>query len=258
MNLLIELCSLLPVVERDLEKVRRWTNYQTSSGSRSQTTLAHTASIQLVAQVVLEAERRHGIHEIDAAMVLGALAVHDIGEVVCAEIGHDVVYDQKTAASDAEELVAFNKLIETFPAHLRDMFLDHFLLQFVDKNTNFDEKSRERIERLSTENRTEAAIFEAVERMDYLLYALHEYNTKGNLRILVHTLRRSHEKLRALSEILPGFATIYDSEVTLWAERHLENYKGVTEEMIPDRGPDLQKTTPRVQPLEKPATHSDK
>lgn len=234
MKILEGLTPLMARIEAGLDKVQRWTNFQQSSGSRAQTTLAHTASIQFVAIAVIEAERTHNPEPFDAAFVHQALALHDLGEVAFAADGHDVLYDNKNDQSDQRELQAVSDMIRSFPDWLREVWLTRYLAQYASKPGGFDAETQVCLTALAKDRRLECRLFAAVENLDYLLYAYHEYRRAGNLRILVHTLHRSHTKLKALAAELPGFGHLYTEEIIAWAEGILMENEGLEEASIVD------------------------
>lgn len=220
--------------EHDLGRVRRWSNFQ----GRPQTTLAHTATIPLVAMAVIAAVRNHD-EEIpfNEELVLGALLLHDLGETVKAEEGKDTVYLNKNDSQDALELEAFKGHLESYPEYAREKLLTQYLLQHVRKREAFQGADRAILERLAALNRNEALLFELVERFDYMLYAFHELKERGNMRIMVHTLRNQHARLYELSREFKGFAReYYTSGFCHWAEDLLRRHKDDKEEDVPASG----------------------
>ncbi|MBU1032455.1 hypothetical protein KJ937_00800 [Patescibacteria group bacterium] len=236
MDTLRALAILQPQVEKGLDKVQRWTNFQKSSGSRSQTTLAHSVSIQLAAIAVITAEQRHNPEPFDAGFVHQALALHDLGELCRAEIGFDVVHLQKTTGSDLKEVETARNLFLSLPSPLRDQCMFLFLSQFASKEKMLDGQEKDMMDQLRAEKSLECLIFNAIERVDYILYAYSEYLLHGNVRIMIHVLRNQHAKLKALAEQLPGFAKeIYKPDMIAWADKLLAEYEDVEENEIPNR-----------------------
>lgn len=233
------LAQLQATIERELGKVQRWSQFQKQSGSRPQTTLGHTASIQVVATLVILAEQRWNPKPFDAAFVHQMLALHDLGEIVRADLGQDVLDPDKTADSDCREVEAFKRSILSLPETHRIELLYRVLGQFALKPHALAGREPDLLALLAAEKRLECLLFHAIEYLDYFLYAHLEYYTRGNLRIMVHVLKNHHTRLKALAEQLPGFAQeFYTPKVVAWAEDLLKQYEGVAEPEIPDRKED--------------------
>lgn len=237
MQALSGLAHLQAAVEQGLDKVQRWGQFQESSHSRSQTTLGHTTSLQLVAIALVLAEQRWNSKSFDAGFVHQMVAVHDMGEVVRADVGRDVLVPDKTWEKDWREVQAFKQLCLTLPETQRTALLFRYLGQFALQPSALGGNESELLALLAAEKRLECLLFQVIEKLDYLLYALYELRTRGNLRIVVHVLRHNHTQLKALAGQLPGFAKeLYTPEVVAWAEDLLQQFQGVTDEQeIPDR-----------------------
>ncbi|MFH2232080.1 MAG: HD domain-containing protein [Patescibacteria group bacterium] len=238
MQTLYALSLLQAKLEADLNKVQRWSQFQASSNSRPQTTLDHTATVQLVATLVVQAERRHNPEPFDAAYVHQMCAVHDLGEVVYSNVGCDVVLTNKTEQTDVNEVSAVRKLLHSLTDTHQEELLERFMGQFALRKNSLSSEEKAALEKLADEKRLECMLFEAIEHLDYLLYAYREYLTRGNLRIVVKVLRDSHPWLKELAEQLPGFGReIYTPALIAWADDLCEQTKGLELEDIPDRGP---------------------
>lgn len=259
MQTLSGLAHLQAVVEQGLGKVQRWGQFQESSHSRSQTTLGHTTSLQLVAIALVLAEQRWNPKPFDAGFVHQMVAVHDMGEVVRADVGHDVLVPDKTWEKDWREVQAFKRLCLTLPETQRTALLFRYLGQFALQPNALGGNEAELLALLAAEKRLEYMLFQAIEWLDYLLYALYELRTRGNLRIVVLVLKNHHTRLKALAQQLPGLAKeFYTPEVVAWAEDLLQQFQGVTDEQeIPDRkGAGLRKAQ-RDLPLDLTGTGND-
>jgi 5'-deoxynucleotidase YfbR-like HD superfamily hydrolase len=236
MQTLDGLAQLQATVEKELAKVQRWGQFQDSSGSRPQTTLGHTASLQLVAVALVLAEQRWNPMPFDAGFVHQMVALHDMGEVVRADAGRDVLAPDKTWEKDWREVQAFKQLCLTLPEIQRTPLLFRYLGQFALQPNALGGNESELLALLATEKRLECLLFQVIEKLDYLLYALYEFRTRGNLRILVHVLRAYHVQLLKLTERLPGFAKeLYTTQVVTWADGLLEQFANTEERDVPDR-----------------------
>ena len=234
MKALGQFAGKIATYEGELDQVRRWSNFN----GRHQTTLGHTATIVQVGMTVLAVIRHHDDElPLNEELVLGALSLHDLGETVKALEGKDTVYALKSNEQDALELEAFKAHLESYPECVREKFLTQYLLQHVRKRDAFQGRDREILERLAQLNLNEAMLFELVERFDYLLYALNELMERGNMRIMIHTLRNQHGRLHELSKMFKGFAReYYTPGLCHWLEELLRRHKDDREETIPNSG----------------------
>ncbi len=208
-----------------LPEVVRWKKYiDKDEGTRPQNTLQHSHSIVLLGSIVLEKLRPYV--DIDGRFVLTALNVHDIGE---GEVGMDTLYFDKNVSADLQEYVGFRKLYEILGQPVFDYLNKAFLLQFALKNPpEFPEDARKVMDVLSKENKLECLIFEALERFDYILYAMEQYLEKGNRKIAVQTLRNQIPHLDRLSGEIPGFReTVWTNEISEWCKNFIEFNKDI-------------------------------
>lgn len=72
-----------------------------------------------------------------------------------------------------------------------------------------------------------AYAFEAIERWDYIMYALEQWTRHGNPTFLVKTLRNQMDRLDNLAGILPGFSIeVWTPEIRAWCTAFLAEYEG--------------------------------
>lgn len=190
--------------QEQLPGVQRWKKYDKpmdGSKVRVQNSLQHSYSITLLGKIVCM--RLDPYVKLDHLFLMTSLLLHDHGE---GEIQQDTVYIDKTNQGDLDEYLAFKKRFEQLgDAHYNELE-KAFLLQFVSKPfEHFPQKAQNQMRYLQTQYLKEAYAFDAVERWDYLLYAVEQYYEFGNFKILVQTLRHQIPHLDRLAEILPGF-----------------------------------------------------
>jgi hypothetical protein len=189
-----------------------------------------------VGYAAVRAEQQHGDVPFEEAFVLAALTFHDFGETAYAETGADPVYNTKSIDKDLAELDEFTQQIAEFPEYMQETWLDRYLLQHVSRRDKFPTAYRKRLEDLARLRMNEAQLFELVERLDYVLYAYHEFADVGNARIMIHTLRNQHAKIFELTRTFKGVAKeIYTAQFRMWAEEILRRHKDDEEAAIPDR-----------------------
>lgn len=207
-----------------LPAVVRWGKYiERDGGARRQDSLQHSFSITLLARMLIEKLRPHVV--LDGELLMTAALVHDLGE---GEIGQDTLYIDKDVGGDLREYNAFMSRFMQLSNELLGEFVRAFLLQFALKNPeNFPPAARKVMEELAREKRMEALAFEALERWDYVLYALEQYLKRGNAQILVQTLRHQIPHLRELAVLLPGFGTeVFTESVYDWCLQFMRAHDG--------------------------------
>jgi len=164
-------------------------------------------------------------HSLDRNLILTALAIHDVGE---GEIKKDTLYIDKTPDGDLEEYFAFRERYARLGPRSFEPLHRAFLLQFTFKDPEvFPPDACHEIQRLGQTHLYEALAFDAIERWDYVLYALEQYHERGNEKILVQTLRNQIPHFERLTEKLPGFSqTIWTQEISLWTNDFLSAHEG--------------------------------
>jgi hypothetical protein len=161
--------------------------------------------------------------DLDEALVLSALALHDVGE---GEVGSDTLYIDKTKHGDVNEYLAFRNLYREMKPGVLFSLKKAFLLQFcLSDYSEFPEEAQRIMDSLKKEKKFEALAFEAIERLDYILYAVEQWEN-GNQKILVQTLRHQLEKIDSLAESLPGFKKVWTKKISVWSENFLEENQG--------------------------------
>ncbi len=211
-----------------LPEVVRWKKYiDKDQGARLQNSLQHSHAITLLGAMMVG--QLHPYVQLDSGLLMTALAVHDVGE---GEIGKDTLYIDKSTAGDLDEYLAFQRRYEPLGESAFNVLHRAFLLQFALKNPeSFPPRARALMCKLAVTNRLEALAFDAVERWDYVLYALEQYRERGNEKILVQTLRHQIGHLNRLSDDLPGFSqAICKKESSVWSAEFLGSHRGKWEE----------------------------
>lgn len=187
-----------------LPQVQRWSKYcgrSKGGGARRQNSLQHSYAIALLGKILYHKIRPYIV--LDEGLLLTAFLIHDHGE---GEILSDTHYIDKNEEGDLEEYNAFVKRYSALPEEIFGEFHRAFLLQFALKAPlNFPESACVLMAELAAQQRQECLVFDAVERWDYVLYALEQFHDRGNTRILVQVMRHQKEHLDRLAEELPGF-----------------------------------------------------
>lgn len=206
-----------------LPQVIRWDGYVQDAehgGARTQDTLAHSYSLTMLGLILMEQLPL----TVDKHLMTTSFLVHDHGE---GELGRDILYAQKTEQGDLDEYLAFKKRFSIL-GDTYSFFERAFLIQFALKApTSFPPDAQRIMQTLEKENGTECLFFDAVERFDYLLYALEQYEERGNTRILVHVLRKQLPHLSRLAGALPAFSNTWTPNTESLCKAFLAEYEGL-------------------------------
>ncbi len=222
--------SLLPIIEtwkapqEGMSHVVRWLKYHNDEpGVRRQDSSQHTISIVVLAMIVVAVLRKY--IPLDGWLLTDAFSLHDLGEGECKKDTH---YIDKSVTGDLEEYLAFRQRYEFLGPVVFESLHPAFLLQFAAKNPSIFPKDAQRIMAdLCRDYPMEILVFDAIERWDYVLYALEQYHERGNEKILTQVLRHQVPHLDVLAVELPGFGVeIWKSEISLWAHDFLKAHEG--------------------------------
>ncbi len=207
-----------------LPEATRWKKFiKSGRGARPQNSLQHTHAITFLAIVLSKRLRRYT--SLDTELIFTAVHVHDHGE---GETELDVLYIDKDAALDLREYEVFARRFSQLPDDEFVLFQRAFLLQFCLKEWgHFPRETRSALKELAEQHRTEALFFEAVERWDYVIYALEQFQERGNKVILIQTLRHQVQHLDRLARDLPGFGDeVWTEDVRAWFQALLDQHEG--------------------------------
>ncbi len=210
--------------QTQLPSVVRWSKYiDKDQGARKQDSLQHSYSLSVLGVLMLARLRRQGM--LDEVLVLTALLLHDHGE---GEIGKDTLYVDKSTEGDLAEYLAFRARYGRLSPEEFTFVHRAFLLQFALKDPpEFPEDARAIMRCLRLDHRADCLAFDALERWDYVLYALEQYAERGNEKILVQTLRNQLPKLDLLARDLPGFRqAVWTDETAADARAFLARFDG--------------------------------
>ena len=87
------------------------------------------------------------------------------------------------------------------------------------------------MKKLAKENKTECLLFEAIEKLDYILYAIEQYLERGNRKILVQVVRNQSPHMDKLASEIPGFReNVWTGEFSGWCKFAAENNNDIAEE----------------------------
>jgi len=200
--------SLFPIwfsAQTNLGAVFRWQNHPQVSQGRKQSTLAHTVSLAFLGTIALPILQSHN-QDLESDLLLASLVIHDFSEGV---LNRDILASHKREEDDLQEYLSFRE----FFRHCAESWTfceKAFLLQFVRKpHRCFPNNIQEKIKKIALSNELEAMMFEAIERLDYILYAREHCETSGDNRLLHEVMTRHGPILGQLRSKIRGFEKIW-------------------------------------------------
>lgn len=198
----------------EIEKIIRWEKYFKTGKSKKENSLQHSYVASLLALIVLDNEMNNSEIPPNSYLVLKSIILHDLGEI---EEG-DTVYIDKNEEGDKREYEFFKNLVDNLPENNKESFILAYNLQNTNKNfLKFDKNKYNK----------EIKLFEAIERLGYLLFGYNEYTKYNREEIFVQILRHQHKHLVRLSKELPRFGkTFYNGDIRESIEKFLEKYEG--------------------------------
>ncbi len=197
--------------QTEMAKVIRWSKYVKANPSlRRQSTVEHSWSISFLGYAVISMIKPHLKFAIDGELLMGAITVHDMAEGM---LGRDVLYLEKTEEKDRDEYLAFMEQTKALPRAMRESLEEAFLLQFALKRPKcFPAAAQAVMERLAAEKTIEASLFDAIERLDYLMYALECYRHHKDKVVIDAVFSNQLAKLDQHALYTPGFSYVWKPE----------------------------------------------
>ncbi len=141
--------------------------------------------------------------------------IHDYGEGIR---GKYVLYKDRKDEDAANEFAAFqermskNMTPSTFASFERDFLIQHCLKNETARAL-FPNRARKVMAELARERRVEALLFDAIERWDYVIYAVEQYQSYDNLQILAETLQHQCHHLDRLAKELDETVPVFGEQI---------------------------------------------
>lgn len=198
-----ELQNLLTELVQRIEGIQRWKRYPHKF---QQNVLEHTMETVLLTKMVIAIEREVDT-QFDAYLLLSAAADHDLGEGIIGDIAYDIKNDVRV--KDALEIIEKEQFQLMFSKLDFGPYSDAVVRMF----TRSFEVQEEQIS-------VEGQLFNAIEKLGYVIFALREIDEKNE--IFVKVLVNHHESLIAYSKKYTSIGLIY--EKCLEHMRHLGTF----------------------------------
>lgn len=202
-----------------MPEVVRWKAWHEKQGTRRQDDLQHSYSLVVFTLNFIDRLNLHLYLKIDPLLLIRAVTFHDHGE---AELKRDVLLNDKNDDEDLREYLAFVARFRNIYEFER--YHRAFLLQFVPKRpANFPPEAQAIMAQLAEDHPCDVAAFQAIENLDYLLYAIEQRVTLGNRDCLAQVFKNAKPKLDLLARELPGLrAEFWTPELIAWCEEMAE------------------------------------
>ncbi len=220
----LDLWSLL---QEGYRKIPRWGEYRKANPKLPlQTNLEHQNSLDWLFQSALPFV---GSKQLCRRVLSTACKVHELGEVD----NGDTLFHNKTPDKHLRELLSFEEIVSRMDfvnTFHKDMLREAFILQFVtDKKVTFEGHpwAERKLENARFEYFEEGQVFNALETLDYVLYAIHGYRVCGDVVILKHIYSNQVEILDQYSVTIPGFDVWWDKKMSSRAHRFMRKYADI-------------------------------
>lgn len=172
----------------------RWEGFE--NRHYEQSSAHHSLGITLLAAHCFERERRAGKHTIDELIVMTLALIHDFSEGAIGDVRYVFKHDPRL-----KKLCHEIEHEETLKQMERLGFAAPFL---------------RRVYCLPGDS-LEARFFDAMEKLDYVLFALAEYEGHAN-KALLPVFATQREMLKKYAEEFPSVGEIYDAELRGWVD----------------------------------------
>lgn len=181
------------VFER-LSRCIRWEGFK--DRHYPQSSLHHSLGIAALTAYCLEREKQAGKNNLDALLVLAHAQIHEFDEGGIGDVRYVFKHDPRI-----EFLYAMIEKEEALKQMERLGFAGPFLRRTY----------------CLTEGSLEARFFDAMEKLDYVLYALFEYVEHAN-KSFISVFATQREMLKIYAEEFPSVGEIYDAELRDWID----------------------------------------
>jgi len=186
-----KLQNLLTELVQRIEGIQRWKRYPHTF---RQNVLEHTMETVLLTQMVIAIEREAGT-QFDAYLLLSAAADHDLGEGIIGDIAYDIKNDIRV--KEALEAIEKEQFQFMFAKVDFGSYTDTVVKMFV---RSFEVQE----EQISVEGQ----LFNAIEKLGYVIFALREIDEKHD--VFVKVLVNHHKDLVGYSKKYTSVRLIYE------------------------------------------------
>ena len=185
---------------------------------REQNCLQHTDALSWL-MIIFVNMTKHDAPNLDYQLLLSIPPIHDEGEDI---LNRDIAFTVKNNGHDLAEYNAFRTRYICLEKSMNGTFENlhrAFLLQFcLNIPENFSSSTKQLMTQLAKNHNQEARIFNALEHIDYILFALEQYICRGHIKILYEVVKKSMPILDDHAKHLPTLKKY------LWTEEVQQNF----------------------------------
>jgi len=219
-DLILELFPIWKLSQIDLSKTIRWKEHLKGNPEmRRQSVLDHTLSFSIVSTIALMLMQPY--KKLNEALLQKAFLIHDLPEGI---LRRDINAQKKQDEDDRDEFLAFEDKFRHLPDDAYIELRKAYLLQFARRNPDcFPEHARAVMEDIVEKNFYEAVAFEALEKWEYIFYALETSQDQTHPYLFTKVLCDNLPQLQEYAEILPGFReAVFTHEFEGYIKKYLE------------------------------------
>ncbi|MEZ4102984.1 MAG: hypothetical protein R3B55_00170 [Candidatus Paceibacterota bacterium] len=219
------------IFQEGYRNVPRWKGYcDVNPNLPLQTNLEHQNSLNMVFASALPFL---GEPELNRSLLIQASLLHELGEVD----NGDTLYHLKTEEKHLRELLSFDRIITKHfsffePWSVKSCRRAYILQHVVNEGLTFSGHSwaEDMLRNTRKVYLAEGQVFDALERLDYVLYALKAYQKCGDVVILKHVYCNQVKRLDGYAKTIKGFNKFWTKEVSAAAKQFMRRYADIPSE----------------------------
>lgn len=208
-----------------LGKTVRWRDFE---NIREQNSLEHSFSLAVLANIITRLLKP--FHpSLDAELIKDAALLHDIGEY---GQNRDIPYVCRKKFRNREEYENFKRVFSYVKPEIFDELKRPFLLQFaLLDHSVFEGEDKNILRGLKKHRRKEAQIFEALEHLEYIFFAIEQWQTRGHEKICKQILETNGPVLGKIAKKIKGFDLIWSADTCKWCRDFVQTHRYIPKEI---------------------------
>ncbi len=208
--------------------VPRWKGYRdVNPNLQLQTNLEHQNSLNML---FISALPVIGDSELSRSLLIQASLLHELGEVD----NGDTLYHLKTEEKHLKELLSFDEILIKCLSFLEPKLIDayrrpYILQHVVNGSVNFSGHpwAEEMLISAREKYLSEGQVFDALERLDYVFYALRCFQGCKDVVILKHVYCNQVKRLDGYAKTIQGFNKWWTKDMSAAAKQFMVRYADI-------------------------------
>jgi len=209
------------------KKIERWKGYRdVNPNIPFQTNLDHQNGVDFLTQFVLPSI---GSTSLRRRMTNTGVKNHEVGEID----NGDTLWHNKTKDKHTKELTSFDKMftsMEFLSTRSLEILREAFLIQFIsDEKVTFKGHpwAEKMLFELRKNHEEDGRVLNAIELLDYVLFAMRAFNGCKDVVILKHVYCNQVKKLDEYSRTIVGFDKWWTTDHSKTAHKFMRKYKDI-------------------------------